>query len=277
MTIIEKQNNFLPPENDYSIVVKTIINRALNKISNLKFNSKIDNITNIISLVSTIVYSSVHDGVDFNLSPHSICYVTCSLLHQVLKLTTSDPSDIIFNVEIYYSEIITNAIKNREEIIEIVNLTYNKLEKNSNTTPRETGSDQFKIAEHYSCSHNSIYIIASIEVLDLVKNNPTIDDDSLIEKCVNKLFSLGCDIYVISAIVGVTIPLIRNNIGSKLSIKENEYLALISGCAANINVLKSDNSKHFIVRSVHKKIEKNGKFISALFIVLTVGKLFRVF
>jgi len=260
-----------------SIFIKTIVTNAVKKISQFKFNSEIDNIKNMIRLVSNIVYSSVQDGKDFNSSQYTICCVTSFLLYQILNLPTNSETDIIFNVEIYYSEIINNAIKKRDEIIQTVTLIYNNSLVTSNLIPNTTLSEIIKIAEHYSNSHNSIYIIASNIVLDLVKNNPTIDSDILIGQCVNKLLSIGCDVYVTSAIVGSTISLIRNNIGSKLSIKEKEYLGLISGCAANIKEVKHDETRNYIVKKIHKKIEKNGKEIGAVFIVLTIGKIFHLF
>lgn len=267
------QKDFLLPENNYSIVIKTIVGNALNKLSQLKLNPEIDNILIIIKLVSTIVYSSVNDGNDFNLNPYAIAFITSLLLVQILNLPESSGTEIIVDVQTYYSLIINNAIANIDAITQNINLIYSSVIVNSGVIPNINGSESIKIAENYSRSRNSIYIIASNSTLDLVKKNPSLNINSLIELCINHLFSMGCNAGVTAAIVGTSISLLRNNIGNRVSIKENEYLGLISGCALNsqeLNYVKTT----FIVKEINKTIQENGKIISIIFILLTLCKIF---
>ena len=267
------QKDFLLPENNYSIVVKTIVENALNKLSQLKLNPEIDNILIIIKLASTIVYSSVNDGKDFNLNPYAISFITSLLLVQILHVPESSGTEIVVDVQTYYSLIINNAIANIDVITRNINLIYSSVIVNSGVIPNINGSESIKIAENYSRSRNSIYIIASNSTLDLVKKNPSLNINSLIELCINNLFSMGCNVGVTAAIVGTSISLLRNNIGNRVSIKENEYLGLISGCALNAQEIDYVKTT-FIVKEINKTIQENGKIISIIFILLTLCKIF---
>jgi len=262
--------------NEYSILIKTIVVNSIEKISQLKFNNKIDNISNAIVLITCIIYRCIDDGIGFNLNHYVISCIATSLLYQMLNFPTENPNEVIIDVEKYYAEIVNNAKNNKDSIIESIKNTYNYALENPGPPPNDNGFQSVLLAESYSCAHNSQYIIVANSILDLVKNSTSMDNN-LIVSCVNKAFLMGCDVYATSGIVGSAISLCYNKFAKKFSIKESEFLAVISGCAGSIKEIEYNKSIFVVVRKFNKNIDNNGKRIGGLFIVLTVCKIFDLF